>query len=184
VREPWRVALSVCDAALGRESALPLFSARASESALLFQAVSAGLNAPLTTSMGRLFDAIAALCGIRDTVSFEGQAAIELEQCADETERESYHLSIEWEPNGWIYDWRPVVNGVILDAANGLPTGTISLRFHRALAELLANAAELHRSETGCNRIALSGGCFQNELLLKLGEDQLRARGFTVLLNH
>ena len=183
VREPWRGALSVCDAALGRESALRLFSARANESALLLQAASAGLNAPLTTSMGRLFDAIAALCGIRDTVSFEGQAAIELEQCADETEREGYHFSIEWEPNGWIYDWRPVVNGVILDAANGLPTGTISMRFHRALAELLANAAELHRSETGCNRIALSGGCFQNELLLKLGEDQLRARGFTVLLN-
>jgi hydrogenase maturation protein HypF len=57
-------------------------------------------------------------------------------------------------------------------------------RFHRALAELLANAAELHRSETGCNRVALSGGCFQNELLLKLGEDQLLTRGFTVLLNH
>ena len=184
VREPWRVALSVSEKTLGRESALRLFSSRASESALLLQAACAGLNAPVTTSMGRLFDAVAALCGLRETVSYEGQAAIELEQCADETEQERYHFSIVREPDGWIYDWRPVVNSVILDAANGLRAGVISMRFHRALAELLANAAELHRSETGCNRIALSGGCFQNELLLKLGEDQLLTRGFTVLLNH
>ena len=183
VREPWRVALSVCEKTLGREATLRLFSHRANEAALLLQAADAGLNAPVTTSMGRLFDAIAALCGIRETVSYEGQAAIELEQIADETEQERYHFSIVRKANGWIYDWRSVVNGVILDAANGLPTGAISMRFHRALAALLVNAAELHRKETNCGLVALSGGCFQNELLLALGEAELRKRGFTVLIN-
>ncbi len=183
VREPWRAALSVSDVALGRNEALRLFSAHASEATLLLQAAGAGLNAPQTTSMGRLFDAIAALCGMRDTVAYEGQAAIELEQCADESEQESYHFLIAQEPDGWIYDWRPVVNSVILDVSKGMPAGRISMRFHRALAALLGEATEAHRRETGCGLVALSGGCFQNELLLALGERELRARGFPVLIN-
>ncbi|MEN6635937.1 MAG: carbamoyltransferase HypF [Clostridiaceae bacterium] len=183
VHEPWRAALSVSVIALGRAEALKLFPVRAREAELLLQAASAGLNAPVTTSMGRLFDAIAALCGRSETVSYEGQAAIALEQCADETEPESYHFSIVREHDGWIYDWRPVVNRVILDAANGVEFGRISMRFHRALAELLAKAAETHRAETGCNLVALSGGCFQNELLLRLSDAALRQQGFTVLIN-
>ena len=183
VREPWRVALSISERALGREEALRLFPAHTSEAKLLLQAADAGLNAPQTTSMGRLFDAVAALCGIRDTVSFEGQAAIELEQCADETETASYHFAISCESGCWIYDWRPVIQAVILDLSNGVSIGRISMRFHRALAELLAEAAEIHQRESGCNIVTLSGGCFQNELLLALGDAALRARGFTVLIN-
>lgn len=183
VREPWRAALSVSDLALGREEALRLFSAHINEAKLLLLAADAKLNAPQTTSMGRLFDAIAALCGIRDVVSYEGQAAIELEQCADEAEQGSYQFPILQEQNGWIYDWRPVVNSVILDASKGVSRGRISMRFHRALASLLGEAAERHRLEADCNLVALSGGCFQNELLLALGEKELRSRGFAVLIN-
>ena len=183
VREPWRVALSVGELALDRTKALKLFPARAREAEVLLRAADAGLNAPVTTSMGRLFDAVAALCGIRETVSYEGQAAIALEQIADESEQESYQFSIVREPDGWIYDWRSVVQGVILDAASGVSMGCISMRFHRALANLLAQAAELHRGETGSALVALSGGCFQNELLLELCVEELTNCGFTPLIN-
>ena len=183
VHEPWRVALSTGELALDRAQALQLFPARAREAEVLLRALDAGLNAPVTTSMGRLFDAVAALCGLRETVSYEGQAAIALEQIADESEQESYQFSIVREPDGWIYDWRSVVQGVILDAASGISPSRISMRFHRALANLLVEAARTHRAETGCALVALSGGCFQNELLLQLCVVELENSGFTVLIN-
>jgi len=183
VHEPWRVALSLSEIALGRDAALLLFSARESEAKLLLQAAGVGLNSPITTSMGRLFDAIAAIAGLRETVSFEGQAAITLEQIADETETDAYAFTILRENDRYIYDWRPVVKRAILDAANDVPVERISMRFHRGLATLLGTAAETHRSETGCDVVALSGGCFQNELLLKLGVEELQSRGFTVRIN-
>lgn len=183
VREPWRAALSAGEITLGRENALRLFPAREAEAALLLQASDAGINAPATTSMGRLFDAVAALAGIRESVSFEGQAAILLEQIADEADQGKYDFALMRQDERWIYDWRPVIKGVILDAANGVPSAKISMRFHRALAGLLETAAETHRGETGCGQIALSGGCYQNELLLKLGVAALQSRGFTVFIN-
>lgn len=184
VREPWRAALSVCSIALGREQALQWFPTRAREAVLLLSAAEAGLNAVSTTSMGRLFDAIAALAGIRETVAYEGQAAIELEQAADEAEPGSYAFDRLREEDAWIYDWRPVIFAAAKDRANGSTAGQISMRFHRALAALLADAAEDIRRETGCNCVALCGGCFQNELLLKLGVSALERRGLTVLINH
>jgi hydrogenase maturation protein HypF len=116
-------------------------------------------------------------------VSYEGQAAVELEQCADESEQERYRFSLSHESDSWVYDWRPVVRAILTDRAAGVPAGVISMRFHRALAALIADAADIHRRETGCDAVALSGGCFQNELLLALGNEALRARGFTVLIN-
>ena len=183
VHEPWRAALSVSELSVGRADALRLFPARAEEANILLQAADAGLNAPQTTSMGRLFDAVAALCGLREVVSFEGQAAIRLEQIADVSDQEAYAFVIERDRNGWIYDWRPVIKAVILDAANGVPAPCISMRFHRALVNLLTLAANEHRRETGSDTIALSGGCFQNELLLSLGSAALTKAGFTVWIN-
>jgi hydrogenase maturation protein HypF len=183
VHEPWRVALSVCAIASGHEEAIRLFPKREQEARLLLQAVEAGLNAPQTTSMGRLFDAVAVLCGRNETVSFEGQAAIALEQIADETEPEAYAFSILRENERWIYDWRPVLQRVILDAASGLSPSRISMRFHRALADLLAGAATLHYKDCSFSVVALSGGCFQNELLLRLGTSALEKEGFAPRIN-
>ena len=183
IHEPWRAALSVCQIALGRGTAIARFPARRSEVSLLLQATQAGLNAPLTTSMGRLFDAIAALSGLCETVGYEGQAAIEFEQIADEREQKSYHFAIDQTPQGSVYDWRPVVREIAGDCAAGVTISRISMRFHRALAELIAQAAEKIRRETGCDIVALSGGCFQNELLLSLSADALTERGFTMITN-
>ncbi|MEN6340891.1 MAG: carbamoyltransferase HypF [Clostridiaceae bacterium] len=183
VREPWRTALSVCTLALGRERALALFPERVREASLLLSAADAGLNAIETTSMGRLFDAIAALAGIRQVAAYEGQAAIELEQAADLAETGAYRFDILPENGKWVYDWRPVITTVAEDVAAGVSIGRVSMRFHRALSALLAEAAEETRQVTGCGNVALSGGCFQNELLLELCADALEARGFTVLYN-
>ena len=183
VREPWRCALSVCSIALGEEQALRYFPAREKEARLLLQAAESGLNAPKTTSMGRLFDAVAALCGLRESVAYEAQAAIELEQAADAEEAGAYHFDILAENGGWVYDWRPVIRSILTDISAGVPAGRVSMRFHRALISLLAEAAEKALLETGVRKVALSGGCFQNELLLTLGANALEARGFTVLYN-
>ena len=183
IHEPWRAALSVCEIALGREPAIARFPARRNEAALLLQAAQAGLNAPITTSMGRLFDAVAALSGLRETVGYEGQAAIEFEQLADEHEQGSYHFVIDQTPQGSVYDWRPVVREIAGDIAAGIPLGLVSMRFHRALADLIGQAAERIRRETGCGIVALSGGCFQNELLLSLSAATLAERGFTMVTN-
>ena len=184
VREPWRAALAVCTLALGRERAVQWTPARAREAALLLSAADAGLNAVSTTSMGRLFDAVAALAGVRETVAYEGQAAIELEQAADEAEPGSYHFTLLRENESWVYDWRPVVCAAAEDITRGVSVGRISMRFHRALAALLVETAEQLRCETGCSVVALSGGCFQNELLLTLGVAALERRGFLVFTNH
>ena len=150
---------------------------------LLFSAADAGLNAIETTSMGRLFDAVAALIGIRQFTAYEGQAAIELEQAVDLAETGSYRFDILPENGGWVYDWRPVITAVADDIAAGVSIGRIGMRFHRALSALLAETAEEIRRKTGCGVVALSGGCFQNELLFELGAGALEARGFTVLYN-
>ncbi len=184
VREPWRAALAVSALALGRERAVQWVPSRAREAALLLFAADAGLNAVSTTSMGRLFDAVAALAGLRETVAYEGQAAIELEQAADETEQGSYRFALLNENDRWVSDWRPVVRALAEDTEQGLSVGRISMRFHRALAKLLADAAEQTRRETGCSCVVLSGGCFQNELLLRLGTEALERRGFLVFTNH
>ena len=127
---------------------------------------------------------VAALAGLRETVAYEGQAAIELEQTADESEQGSYQFALLRENDRWVSDWRPVVRALAEDVEHGLSVGRISMRFHRALAALLADAAEQARRESGCNSVALSGGCFQNELLLRLGTEALKRRGFLVCTNH
>jgi len=184
VREPWRVALSIGELALGRERAVQWVPARARETALLLSAADAGLNVVSTTSMGRLFDAVAALAGLRETVAYEGQAAIALEQAADEAEAGSYAFVLLCENDLSVYDWRSVISAVSEDLAGGCSVGQISMRFHRALAALMTSAAEDIRHETGCNCVALSGGCFQNELLLRLATEALERRGFLTLCNH
>ena len=132
-----------------------------------------GVNAPRTSSMGRLFDAVAALCGLPPVISFEGQAAMALEFAADESEEEAYPIALPPErsrqrrtpswPTGSRWS-----RSVLADRAAGVPVGRISARFHNALAELAVAIARRHvavacRSQTcrSCSR----GGCFQNALL-------------------
>jgi hydrogenase maturation protein HypF len=130
-----------------------------------------GFAAPETTSMGRLFDAVAALCGVRPVVTYEGQAAIELEALAQVSGTGAY-------PLGPDLDARELVAAVARDAARGVPAGTVSARLHRAVARATAAAC----AASGADTAVLSGGVFQNRLLLAWTAERLEELGLRVLL--
>jgi hydrogenase maturation protein HypF len=139
-----------------------------------------GVNAPLTSSAGRLFDAAAAILDVRDEISYEGQAAIELEQLADPAETGAYHASIEpsepFRANG-----ADLIAAAVEDLAAGVPRQVIAARFHHGLAALIQDGCVLSRERHGLSTVALSGGVFQNLFLLREAITRLEAQGFTVL---
>jgi hydrogenase maturation protein HypF len=138
-----------------------------------------GINCPRTSSMGRLFDAVAAMIGIRYTVAYEGQAALELEMLADEGEAESYPF--EWlSEDGYCILPHPIIQGVIRDIENRVSPAVISARFHRTVIGMAAALCRLIRRDSGVSRVALSGGVFQNAMLLKGLIRELSANRFEV----
>ena len=180
IRQPWRMAVSYLHAACpdGTPEELPLLR-RHPDWPAVRQLASTGL-APLTSSAGRLCDAVAALLGVREEISYEGQAAIELEQRADPTVQDGYRLPVT--------DSRPLrLSGpelfrqVLDDLQRGTPVPVIAARFHHGLVDGLAQACQRVRERTGLATVALSGGVFQNQLLLTGLRDRLTAAGFRVL---
>jgi hydrogenase maturation protein HypF len=137
------------------------------------------INTPMTSSMGRLFDAAAALAGVRQKVNYEGQAAIEFEALADETERESYPFRLDQDE----VDVRSVVEALIKDVMAGVHVSKISARFHNGLAESVRDICMKIKSETGMNEVALSGGVWQNITLLGRTLSLLKKAGFRVYLH-
>ena len=135
---------------------------------------------PLTSSAGRLFDAVSALVTGRDVVTYEGQAAIELEQIADHTAPGSYHARlVEGAPFQIV--GADLVAAVVSDLDAAVSPERVAMRFHRGVATSIADGCELARQRTGLSTVALSGGVFQNVLLLGLALDLLVRRGFRVL---
>jgi hydrogenase maturation protein HypF len=181
-REPWRMAASYLQAAYGGQ--VPAGLAVAARNAARWDAVlsvaTSGSHAPLTSSAGRLFDAVAALVGVRDRITYEGQAAVELEQRVDLAETGSYPARVD----GGVLHGTDLVRGVVDDVLAGVDVGRVAGRFHRGLAagvvELAATVAEQH----GLATVALSGGVFQNVVLTDLVVDGLGTRGLRVLTHH
>jgi hydrogenase maturation protein HypF len=181
-REPRRSALGLLFEVFG-EQAKQYAGAwfRPTELDTLLSMLTRGVNAPRTSSMGRLFDAVAALCGLPPVISFEGQAAMALEFAAAEQERGSYPLPIQDESTQpLVADWAPLVHGVLSDRAAGVPISLISARFHNALADM---ALAVARSVTPELPIVLTGGCFQNALLADRVQSRLSQAGFQVYTN-
>ena len=142
------------------------------------------ISTPISTGMGRLFDAVAAIAGIDCRVNYEGQAAVELEQLLDEEIPGQYHFSIQRREGGpWILDFQPVILAALEDVQRQVSPGGISVRFHRGVAELCRNVCFRLRESTGLNTVALSGGCWQNVWLLEHVVGALQEVGFQVLLN-
>ncbi len=160
IREPWRMACSWLV-----ETGLPVPEGWEQVAELC----RTGTASPLTTSAGRLFDAVAALCGVRDTASYEGQAAVELEALVDPSERGAYPM-----PG---LDARPAIHAVVEDLAAGVEVARVAARFHEGLARAAAEAC----ASTGEATAVLSGGVFQNRVLLERTTAHLEAAGLRVL---
>ncbi len=180
VREPWRIALGYLREAFGEHLPdLPMFRQIEDKRVRLVTAALANrINCVDTSSCGRLFDAVSAICGIRLEANYEGQAAIELEMRAAQVD-ESYAL----EPEDGEIDTRPLIRAIVDDVMRGVEAGLISAKFHNSIARVIAQVAKSVRSTEHLNRVALSGGTFQNFYLLRRSVDLLRAAGFEVLLH-
>jgi hydrogenase maturation protein HypF len=139
-----------------------------------------GLASPTTTSMGRLFDAVAALAGIRAEVNYEGQAAIELEAACDFTEPGAYPISVGGTP--LVIDPRETIRAVAADVAAEVPPGAIARRFHRTIARATVDACMALAADLATDLVVLSGGVFQSRLLLESVSDELNSAGLRVLV--
>ena len=147
---------------------------------LLQRQITSGVNAPPTSSMGRLFDAVSSLLDVRQTANYEAQAAIELETLADQDETGVYPIAIE----GKFLDSTPMFAALVSDLRAGIPQPILSARFHNAIAQLMHQICLKIRAKTSINEVALSGGVWQNMSLLKKTHHLLAADAFKVYLHH
>ncbi|NQU11844.1 hypothetical protein HQ590_13705 [bacterium] len=145
--------------------------------------VRTGFNSPLTSSAGRLFDAVAALLGLCDCVSYEAQAAIRLEHAADPRITDAYRFALRTESAPWTLDFGDAIQGVIRDRDGGTGRGVIAARFHNTVADAVVAVCRLVREERGVEQVALSGGVWQNAWLLGRATRDLQGNGFVVCTN-
>jgi hydrogenase maturation protein HypF len=189
VREPRRSALGLLHAmfgdALATTPGVPADAFAPGERQVLQQILDRGLNAPVTTSAGRLFDAVASLLGVCQRSSFEGQAAMELEFAVDPSADGVYPFRVDDRverfapPDGWdapdaVLDWEPMVQAMLADRRAGATVGAMAARFHNTLVAMIVAVA----ARVGERRVVLTGGCFQNRLLTERAVTRLREAGF------
>jgi hydrogenase maturation protein HypF len=183
VREPWRMAAGYLHRTFGDDFLkldLPFIQNMNRKAwTTLRGMIETGTNCPETSSMGRLFDAVSSLLGLRNTVNYEGQAAIELEAIADADCVRGYEFEFRAGDN--IISAEAVIRRAVEDLLDGYPPRKVSAKFHFGVAALIASVARRLRDERGLDRVALSGGVFQNMLLLKHTCRMLKADGFEVL---
>lgn len=177
IREPWRMAAAHLEDAFGdgwKCLDLPLFAATpVTELDLAARMARSGVNAPPTSSLGRLFDAVAALCGLKAQVHYEGQAAMELEMAADPEAPGCYPYEVA--PGAALtVRTAPLIRAVAADLGAGVPLSVVAGRFHRTVIDLFVDLCRQVRQRTGLQQVALSGGVFQNVIVL---EGMMRALG-------
>jgi hydrogenase maturation protein HypF len=205
IREPWRQALAwlaasgqeweedlppVSEALHGNVSRGQSRPSGAEVLRVLEHQLQTGINAPLTSSMGRLFDAAAALAGVRQVVNYEAQAAIEFESLADQDEGGVYSFEVLSPGAGvstsesWVISPAPVFQGIVEDLRRNVPVGRISARFHNGIAQMVLDVLVAMRNSLGVSTIALSGGVWQNLLLLQKTLTLLSQNNFHVLIHN
>jgi hydrogenase maturation protein HypF len=183
IREPWRMAVSYLDDAYGEGFGsldLPVLrKAGVDQVNVIRKMIAKRINSPLTSSLGRLFDGVAAIAGLRSRVSYEGQAAMELEMAARSDAVALYEYAVDGD-GPWRVPPAPIVRGVVADVRNECPVSMISVKFHNTVIALLADLCERVRRVHGLTRVVLSGGVFQNARLMTGLIPALEARGFEV----
>src|SRR5215212_8781371 len=190
IRQPWRMALAQLITLYGEEETLkhPLPAVREAGERnvrLIARLVEHKLNTPPTSSAGRLFDCVAALLSVPGSIrtTYEGQAAIELELVANGPTNRTYPFSLRPEAGTWIVETHEVIAAVVKDLLSGRPAPAISATFHRTMAEIIVATCNELRTENGVTTVALSGGTFQNMLLLTQTITLLKENQF-VVYNH
>jgi hydrogenase maturation protein HypF len=184
IREPWRMAVSYLVHHYRREFLnfdIPFvrqLQNRPTE--LLIRMLERKVNSPLTSSCGRLFDAVAAIAGVRQRVNYEAQAAIELEMAISGDDDEAYPFDLQANDTCSVIGTRLLFESLIADLRTGVPVTTISRRFHNGLVEVFTRSANAIRERTSLNRVCLSGGTFHNNYLLEHLTSKLAAHGFEV----
>mgnify|MGYP005848329459 CR=1 FL=1 len=182
IRRPFRTALAVVEGAGLDPSGFPALEAlTAAEASIVRQQVARRLNTPLTTSAGRLFDAVSALLGVCGDTTYEAQAAMELEAVAATGDVLPYPLELREESGTWVLDWRPMLEALLADIRTGETVPAMAARFHAGMAAGIVAAVRRIAHESGLRTVALSGGCFQNRLLLGWTAAGLAAAGLEVL---
>jgi len=192
VRQPWRLAIAWLITRYGEEELLKLpltIVRRAGERPIrqIGRLLEHRLNTPLTSSAGRLFDAVAAIIGVRDRVSYEGQAAVELEWLATEVPPDRCYPFDIGPADGQegalaprVVDTRPLIRAVADEAARGVAASRIARRFHSTVVEMIAAVCGHLRGETGIDVVCLTGGVFLNALLAREAVARLAVDGFRV----
>ena len=185
IKEPWRMAVSYLYQAY--EDALWNLKLRLfdqfekSEIQFIIEMMRKGFNCPETSSLGRLFDGIAALLGICYRSTYEGQAAMMLEmEISNQHTEEFYNYEWSKEKESYLISPKPIIQGIVNDFMNGIGSNLISYKFHLTLIKLFTDLCIQLKQETGIDRIVLSGGVFQNATLLAGLCRGLRQKGFSV----
>ena len=171
-KEPLRVAC-----ALLREAGLD--TARFADAALYEKMLQSGLNCPLSSGMGRLFDGVSAILGLKERCSYEGQGAVLLEAAAAADEGR-YPVSFTGEGELERFDWREMIRAIAQERSAGTDRGVIAARFHNTLLDMAVRSCLHAREISGLERVVLSGGSFQNLYLMRRLPAALEKEGFTV----
>ncbi len=183
-RKPYRMALIYLNAALGSSSLDGadrfLTDLKREEKNILMQQMQANSPELMTSSCGRLFDAVGAMLGVCGINKYEGQAAVELEARADQYEKGRYEFDLHKEQDIWLMDVLPIWPELIADLKQSHPLGSMAQKFHLTLVEMFLTTLLKLRDETGLNRVVLSGGVFYNQILLINLINQLTEHGFMV----
>ena len=174
IREPRRAAFGLLHEIFGDNAATmdhlpPVASFPEAERRTLLAMLDKGINAPVTTSAGRLFDGVSALLGLRQRNGYEGQAACMLEWAIDGNESGAYDFAVTGDQSEWIVDWAPALQAIFEDLEAGLPVGRTATKFHAGLANAIADVA----GRIGVKTVMLTGGCFQNKALTERAVDAL-----------
>jgi hydrogenase maturation protein HypF len=189
IRQPWRMAcawlVAVGDGDGAEPPPIPRSMAGEVDEVAWRQVVElarTGVASPVTTSMGRLFDAVSALCGLRQRINFEGQAAVQLEAACDPAERASYPVGLDSDGPTLVIDPRKTIRAVAADVEAGAAPGAVASRFHTTMAGVTVDACSRAARARGTDRVVISGGVFQNRRLIERVSAGLQSAGLRVLV--
>jgi hydrogenase maturation protein HypF len=182
VRHPWRMALAHADDAGVADEALALLGVPADAADAVLRQVHSPAKGTTTSSVGRLFDGVAALAGLVDVATYEGHPAMLLEQVAQGSATREYGFDVGFEDGTFVIDARPIVRAVVRDLLRGRPRGEVAGRFHRTMTAATSEVCRAIRGATGLGRVCLSGGVFNNDLLTSDLVARLETAGFEVFL--